>query len=52
MNPDMNPDSNWAKILDPDQNSMYLDPQHWLHLNSNIYTNLGAESIRSMFRKF
>ena len=24
-------DPNWAKILDldPDQNSMYLDPQHW-----------------------
>ena len=24
------PDPNWAKILDPDPNSMYLDPQHWL----------------------
>ena len=23
-------DPNWAKILDPDPNSMYLDPQHWL----------------------
>ena len=22
------PDPNWAKILDPDPNSMYLDPQH------------------------
>ena len=24
------PDPNWAKILDPDPNSMYLDPPHWL----------------------
>ena len=24
------PDPNWVKILDPDPNSMYLDPQHWL----------------------
>ena len=22
----LDPDPNWAKILDPDQNSMYLDP--------------------------
>ena len=29
LNPDPNPDPNWAKILDPDPNSMYLDPQHW-----------------------
>ena len=27
--PDLDPDPNWAKILDPDPNSMYLDPQHW-----------------------
>ena len=26
---DLEPDLNWAKILDPDPNSMYLDPQHW-----------------------
>ena len=26
LNPD--PDPNWAKLLDPDPNSMYLDPQH------------------------
>ena len=26
--PDLDPDPNWAKILDPDPNSMYLDPQH------------------------
>ena len=25
---DPDPDPNWAKILDPDPNSMYLDPQH------------------------
>ena len=28
---DLDLDPNWAKILvlDPDPNSMYLDPQHW-----------------------
>ena len=25
---DPNLDPNWAKIQDPDANSMYLDPQH------------------------
>ena len=25
----LDPDPNWAKVLDPDPNSMYLDPQHW-----------------------
>ena len=37
-------DPNWAKILDPDPNLMYLDPQHWYHviellkpLNNNIF---------------
>ena len=24
----LDPDPKWAKILDPDPNSMYLDPQH------------------------
>ena len=28
MDPDLDPDPNWAKILDSDPNSMYLDPQH------------------------
>ena len=30
-NINLDPDPNWAKILDPDldQNSMYLDPQDW-----------------------
>ena len=32
---DPDPDSNWAKILDPDPNSMYLDPQHWF--GSTLY---------------
>ena len=27
---DPDPDLNWAKILDPDQNSMYSDPQYCL----------------------
>ena len=28
--PDLDPDPNpnWARILDPDLNAMYLDPQH------------------------
>ena len=30
LEPDLDPDPNWAKILDPDPNSMYLDPQHCL----------------------
>ena len=29
---DPGPDQNWANILDPDPNSMYLDPQHWLDI--------------------
>ena len=24
----LDPDLNWAKILDPDPDSLYLDPQH------------------------
>ena len=27
-NKTMDPDLNWVKILDPDPNSMYVDPQH------------------------
>ena len=27
----LDPDPNWTKILDPDPNSMYLDPQHCSH---------------------
>ena len=37
----MDPDPNWAKFLDPDLNSMYLDTQHWhkeVHVKfSSIY---------------
>ena len=29
---DTDPDPNGTKILDPDSNSMYFDPQHWLSL--------------------
>ena len=25
----LNPDPKWSKFLDPDSNTMYLDPQHW-----------------------
>ena len=27
----LDPDPNKPKILDPDPNSMYLDPQQWQH---------------------
>ena len=28
----LDPDPNWAKILDPDPKSMYLDPQHCMEV--------------------
>ena len=28
----MDPDANWAKILDPIPSSMYLDPQHLVNI--------------------
>ena len=37
MDPD--PDPNRAKILDPDPNSMYLDPQHWTKNKTNSRKN-------------
>ena len=30
----LDPEPNWAKILDPDPNSMYLVPQHYFSLSS------------------
>ena len=44
----LDPDPNWAKILDPDPNSMYLDPQvHNTCLSPNIFlqTNLSWPMI-------
>ena len=32
-NTNLDPDPNWAEILDRDPNSMYLDPQHWNKLS-------------------
>ena len=29
---DLDPDPNWATILDPNPNSIYLDPKHWYAL--------------------
>ena len=29
QDPDLDPNPNWATILDPDPNSMQFDPQHW-----------------------
>ena len=36
---DPDPDQNWAKVLDPDPNSMYLDPQHclWDYITVHIF---------------
>ena len=31
-----NPDPNWAKILDPDSNSMYLDPLNSTESHLNL----------------
>ena len=33
-------DPNWAKILDPDLNSMYLDPKHWLELPTLVHNRI------------
>ena len=41
-------DTNWAKIQDPDQNSMYLDPQHWLMVRCGTGTwRLGSGGAAS-----
>ena len=48
----------WAKILDPDPNSMYLDPQHWLkHRKSSVeklilWLNFVADGTVSHFLVF
>ena len=33
----LDPDPNWVKILDPDLNSMYMDPQHCLTLTQETF---------------
>ena len=38
-NPGSGPDPNWAKNLDPDLNSIYLDPQHWLYRYACLSTS-------------
>ena len=56
---DPDPEPNWAKILDPDPNSMYLDPQHCtkvlklicLSYEGNI-VNAGAKGVWSCRSKF
>ena len=35
-NTTMDPDPYWAKILDTDPISMYLDPQHWVETKSAL----------------
>ena len=50
----LDPDPDWAKILDPDPNSMYLDRQHWLGRNlSTTYLELTKILLRSIpFKTF
>ena len=38
----LDPDPNWAKILDPDPDpiSMYSDPQHWTGLTRTLIKDL------------
>ena len=62
----LDPDPNWAKILDPDPNSIYLDPQHcwWypcqipsLHIvkesciYSILYTCTASSTVSNMGEK-
>ena len=35
--PEPNPDQNWAKIMDPVPNSMYLDPRHWWKICNPLF---------------
>ena len=42
---DPDPDPNWAKILDPDPNLMYLDPQHCLVLSVK---NILCENLNTL----
>ena len=32
----LDPDPNWAKILDPDPNSLYLDPRHCFSQGNSV----------------
>ena len=43
---DPDPDPNWAKILDPDRNSMYLDPKHW----QKAFVEFHSRSISNLYR--
>ena len=55
----LDPDPNWAKILDPDPdpNSMYLDPQHLKWCNDKrffliiLFTNTKQPNIRGAVLK-
>ena len=43
----LDPDPNWAKILDPNPNSMYLDPQHWAYvMNSRVQIRAGYQRVK------
>ena len=51
----LDPDPNWAKILYPDPNSMYLDPQHWIYMYGDLLvmrmvvsTNLSTQLPRQL----
>ena len=38
-------DQNWAEILDPDPNSMYLGLKHWLVVISTCFTLIVATGL-------
>ena len=42
LNPNPDPDPNWAKIMDPDPNSMYLDPQNCLKVFKKASSSSGS----------
>ena len=47
----LDPDPNWAKILDPGPTSMYLDPQHWF-ADSILDPNASILDPDSEFRHY
>ena len=47
LDPDSDP--NWAKILDTDPNSIYLDPQHWYSMNGSYPWICMKLAFRSKF---
>ena len=53
--PDLDPapDLNWAKFIDPDPNSMNLDPKHWVpyRCKCGIHNDFDCKSLHNDFVK-